>query len=69
MLAPLQKKRNEHVCGGYILYPYVKNRRMKLIEIVLGKAEEERERIIEGVNLRHNISTYVNIIMYPLYNC
>jgi hypothetical protein len=41
---------------------------MKPAEIVLKWATEERERMMEGVNLGYIISTYVNITMYPLHN-
>jgi hypothetical protein len=44
------------------------NRRMKPVEIVLRRRERGKRRMMEGVNLRYIISTYVNITMCPLYN-
>jgi hypothetical protein len=42
------------------------NRRMKPIEIVLRrKGRWGRRRMMEGVNLRYIVCTYVNITMYP----
>jgi hypothetical protein len=38
---------------------------MKLVEIVLRRGEEEEGRMMERVNLRYFVSTYVNITMYP----
>jgi hypothetical protein len=37
---------------------------MKTVEIVLRRGRGERENN-GGVNLRHIVSTYVNITMYP----
>jgi hypothetical protein len=38
---------------------------MKPVEIVLRREEKERVRMMEGLNLRYIVSTYVNITMYP----
>jgi hypothetical protein len=44
------------------------NRTMKPAEMVLGRWGGRRGRMVERVYLRYIISTYINIIMYPLYN-
>jgi hypothetical protein len=42
------------------------NRRMKPVETVLRKSGKVgKGRPMEGINLRHIVSTYVNITMYP----
>jgi hypothetical protein len=44
-----------------------KNKRMKPVNIFLRRGRGEG-RMMEGVNLRYIVSTYVSIKMYPLYN-
>jgi hypothetical protein len=38
---------------------------MKLVEIVQRRGEGGRKRMMERVNLRYIVSTYVNIAIYP----
>jgi hypothetical protein len=40
------------------------NRRMKPVEIALRRGSERRGRMMEGINLRYIVRTYVNITMY-----
>jgi hypothetical protein len=47
---------NEGEYGGCIFFIY-ENRRMKLVEIFLGKWGEGRGRMMKGVNLRYTVST------------
>jgi hypothetical protein len=44
------------------------NRRKKSFEILLGSGEEGIGRMMEGVNLRYIISTYVISQCIPMYN-
>jgi hypothetical protein len=51
----------------YFVFTYG-NRRMKSVEIVLRVWEGKGQKMMEGVNLRNIVSSYVNITMYSLYN-
>jgi hypothetical protein len=41
---------------------------MRPAEIILRRGDGEKRRIMEEVNLRYNMSTFVNVTIYPQYN-
>jgi hypothetical protein len=51
-----------HNMGEVFMY---ENGTMRPIEIVLRKRDRGQRRMMEGVNLRYTVSTFVNVTMYP----
>jgi hypothetical protein len=51
-----------------ILYSHVWNGTVRHIETILRRGERGDKWMMEGVNLRYIVSTFINVPMYPLYN-